>query len=237
MPRRIFIVGTDTEAGKTRVAAALLRRARAAGLGVLPFKPAASGGDDPERLLAAAGLGRELLARVAPLRYEAPLAPGIAEERRPFVDPPRGAPEDAALADRGAAQIAAIADALAALEAERRPDLTVIEGAGGWHVPMPGGTWLPAWLDALAAEVIVVGRLGLGTINHTLLTIDALRRAGHRPLGFILSATVAADDPSTRDNPRIIARASGLPLLGILGHGAAALDLCEGAWTRIAGAI
>lgn len=233
MPRRIFIVGTDTEVGKTRVAAALLRRARAAGLRALPFKPAASGGDDPEQLLEAAALEPELLARIAPLRYDAPLAPGIAEDRRPFVDPPRAADEVAALADRGAAQIAAIAGELAALEAELRPDLTIIEGAGGWHVPMPGGTWLPAWLDALDAAVVVVGRLGLGTINHTLLTVDALRRAGHRPLGFILSTTIAADDPSARDNPRIIARASGLPLLGILAHGAAALDLCDGAWTRI----
>lgn len=236
MPRRIFIVGTDTEVGKTRVAAALLRRARAAGLGVLPFKPAASGGDDPEQLLAAADLAPELLARIAPLRYDPPLAPGIAEDRRPFVDPPRGADGLAALADRGAAQIAAIAGELAALEAERRPDLTIIEGAGGWHVPMPGGTWLPAWVDALDAATVVVGRLGLGTINHTLLTVDALRRAGHPPLGFILSATVAAADPSTRDNPQIIARAGGLPLLGLLGHGAATIDLCAGAWARIIGA-
>jgi hypothetical protein len=60
----------------------------------------------------------------------------------------------------------------------------VIEGAGGLWVPMPGGSWLPAWISALRAEVVVVGRLGLGTINHCLLTIRsgcgswACRRGG-----------------------------------------------------------
>ncbi|MEZ4380410.1 MAG: dethiobiotin synthase [Nannocystaceae bacterium] len=235
MPRRIFLVGTDTEAGKTAVAAALLRHARGAGARVLPFKPAASGGDDPERLVAAAGLDPELLPRIAPLRYDPPLAPGIAADRLAFVAPARG-PEAAAIAARGAAQIAAVAAGLAALEAELRPTLTIIEGAGGWHVPMPGGTWLPAWVDALDAAVVVVGRLGLGTINHTLLTIDALRGAGHSPLGFILSATVAADDPSTRDNPEIIAQARGLPLLGLLARDAATIELRDGAWERLLGA-
>ena len=66
---------------------------------------------------------------------------------------------------------------------------------------------------------IVVGRLGLGTINHTLLTIDALRAAGHEPPGFLLSQTRdpgATDDPSRSDNPRIIERARGIPCLGVL---------------------
>ncbi|MCB9568379.1 MAG: dethiobiotin synthase [Myxococcales bacterium] len=231
MPRRIFIVGTDTEVGKTAVAAAILRRAIEAGLRAIPFKPAASGGDDPERLLAAAGLGPELAPRIAPLRYAPPLAPGIADEPRPFVGEAGGDDEG-----RGPALLARIAADLDALEATMGPELTVIEGAGGWHVPMPGGTWLPAWVDALGGAPVIVGRRGLGTINHTLLTIDAIRRAGQRPLGFILSETDASDDPSRADNPRIIAAASGLPCLGILGHGADAIDLRPGAWERIVGA-
>lgn len=228
--RRIFLVGTDTGVGKTAVAAALLREARARGITALPFKPAASADDDPERLCAAAGLPAAWAATISPLRYAAPLAPGVADDRRPFVGE---APADH---DHCEAVLKDMSARLAAIEAERRPRLTVIEGAGGLMVPMPGGTWLPAWIDALAGEVLVVGRLGLGTINHTLLTIDALRRLGRPPLGFLFSATTATDDPSCADNPAIVERQSGAMCLGILGHGAATIDLRPGAWARIVGA-
>lgn len=232
MTRRLFVVGTDTGVGKTAVAAALLRRARTSGLRTLPFKPASSGGDDPQRLLAAAGLEERMLPRIAPLRYEEPLAPGIAEDPRPFVGE---LARDSALDRRGEALLARIGAELRALEAELRPDLTVIEGAGGWHVPMPGATWLPQWVETFDAPLLLVGRLGLGTINHTLLTLDTLGRAGRRPLGFVLSATSPEEDPSTAANPAIIAHASGLPCLGILGHGASTIDLRAGAWDLILG--
>ncbi len=232
MTRRLFVIGTDTEVGKTAVASALLRHARMKGLRVLPYKPASSGGDDPERLLDAAGLDRAMLPRIAPLRYEEPLAPGIAEDPRPFVGE---VTEDDALADRGRDLLSTICGQLSALEAELRPDLTIIEGAGGWHVPMPGATWLPQWVEALDAPLLLVGRLGLGTINHTLLTLDTLARAGRTPLGFILSATRSSADPSTAANPAIIAHASGLPCLGILGHGASTIDLRADAWARLLG--
>lgn len=226
--RRIFLVGTDTGVGKTAVAAAILREARARGLVALPFKPAASAGDDPERLCAAAGLDGAWAARIAPLRYGPPLAPGVADDPRPFV---------AGVVDPGRAEavLSDMSQRLASIESERSPRLTVIEGAGGLLVPMPGGTWLPAWIDALAAEVIVVGRLGLGTINHTLLTLEALRRRGRAALGFVLSATTAGPDPSTADNPAILERAGGVPCLGVLGHDASAIDLRPGGWARIVG--
>ncbi len=241
MTRRLFLVGTDTSVGKTAVAAALLRRARAEGLRVLPFKPASSSGDDPERLLAAAALDPKLLDRVAPLRYEAPLAPGIAEDPRPFIsvrDPstsetPTAASEHSASDER----LARIAADLRTLETDLHADLTIIEGAGGLHVPMPGATWLPQWIEAFAAPVVIVGRLGLGTINHTILTAEALDRSGHRAIGFVLSATDAQSDPSTVHNPQIIALRSGLPCLGILGHGADLIDLRADAWARLLGAL
>jgi dethiobiotin synthetase len=66
-----------------------------------------------------------------------------------------------------AADLAAARAVLERLEAGTRRTLTMIEGAGGLWVPMPGGTWLPAWISALRAAPVVVGRLGLGTINHT----------------------------------------------------------------------
>lgn len=226
--RRIFLIGTDTGVGKTAVGCAILREAPARGVVALPFKPAESAGDDPEQLCAAAGLDEGWPARISPLRYTAPLAPGIAEDPRPFV----GGEVDAG---RGQAVLSDMSQRLATIEGLRRPALTVIEGAGGLLVPMPGGTWLPAWIDAFAAAPVIVGRLGLGTINHTLLTAYALARRGTPAIGFILSATAAIADPSTADNPAIVERAAGIPCLGVLAHGATRLDLREGAWARLLG--
>ncbi len=214
---RIFIVGTDTDCGKTQVACALLQAARFAGFRVAPFKPAVSGDSGPdsdhERLLRASGLSDSSLGLIAPLRYAEPLAPGIADNREAFVAP------DYQLGDDTNTLITPLARARAALsrlERQTCPDLIVIEGAGGLCVPMPGGTWLPEWIESFDARPVVVGRLGLGTINHTLLTIEALRRRGLPPIGFVLSQTRAGDDPSRGDNPQVIATASGLNCLGVL---------------------
>jgi len=215
---RIFIVGTDTGVGKTAVTAALLRTANARGLKVVPFKPAQSGSDRPsdaERLLSAAGLPQGELTAACPLRYEQPLAPGLAEDPSLFL----GARPKPLLAGGTENALARVAAALAAWEARHCPTLTLVEGAGGLHVPMPGGTWQPAWIAALAPWTIVVGRAGLGTINHCSSTIAGLRALGRPPLGFVLSQTTAEADPSTADNAAVIATASELPHLGTLPHG------------------
>ena len=215
-PRRIFVVGTDTDCGKTEVTCALLASARRSGIQALPFKPAASGppgpASDPSRLVRAAGLDPSTLPLIAPLRYPEPLAPGIAADRVMFLETGHE-PTTKPLERVRAALLQAEAEVLVPA-----PRVTLIEGAGGVHVPMPGGTWLPRWIDALAATPVVVGRLGLGTINHTLLTIDALAALGLPALGFILSQTRPGhvDDPSREHNAQLIARARGLPCLGVL---------------------
>lgn len=211
MTSRIFLVGTDTGCGKTTVAAALLRCARGHGIRAMPFKPAASGGDDPEVLAHAAALPAAMLPRICPHRFAAPLAPGIADDPSRFAGP--------SIRSGDAAPLEVALDALDALEAELRPELTIIEGAGGWWTPMPGGTWQPTWAKAMRATPVVVGRTGLGTINHTLLTIDAVRAAGLRPPGFFLSRVSPAADPSEVHNPGVIAAADDLPCLGVLPFG------------------
>jgi dethiobiotin synthetase len=211
--RRVYLVGTDTEVGKTALTCALLRAARAADTRtVLPFKPAQSGATGPTsdagRLLVAAGRPFSDVSRMCPLSYPDPVAPGIADDPSAFFRP-RAAnvgPHNPTL-DTVAADLAAW---------QQDADLVLIEGAGGLHVPMPGGSWQPAWIERLSEAAVVVGRAHLGTINHTLLTVDALRTLGVPVLGFYLVATDDRDDPAADDNPAVIAAARGVPHLGTL---------------------
>lgn len=218
----MFLVGTDTDCGKTTVACALLRAGLAEGVRVLPFKPAASGAvdatGDPERLVAAAGLGGLTAAEICPLRYPLAVAPGLAADG-----------VEGFLAGGGGGELERACARLIELEDRYAPELTLIEGAGGLWVPMPGGSWLPAWISAMRAEVVVVGRLGLGTINHSLLTFAGLRQIGLVPRGFILAQTRADADPSVVDNERVIAASSGVPCLGVLGFAA---EMGAHAWLR-----
>jgi dethiobiotin synthetase len=208
----VFVVGTDTGVGKTTLVCTLLHQARARGLAVLPFKPAQSGADpldptsDAARLAEAAGMPDPRA--ICPLWFADPIAPGVAADALPSTT--HDEPE---LEHRGD-----VSHALERLVATHDPALVLIEGAGGLLVPMPGDTWQPDWIAALADRVVVVARAGLGTINHTLLTVEALRHRALRPIGIYL-CEVDPPDPSNRSNATVVARATNLPVLAMIPHG------------------
>lgn len=212
-PKRIYLVGTDTNAGKTTVACSLLKSAARSGIVAVPFKPAEAGpegrGSDHTRLLAAAGLDVSELDDVAPLRWRQPIAPGLADDPNPFLG--RGASTSDVEGMLGRARWA-----LARLEQRHAATLTLIEGAGGLLVPMPGGSWQPEWISGLRGRPLIVARAGLGTINHTLLTIEGLRVRGLEPLGFIFTQLMQREDPSREHNKTVIEQRSGVPCLGSL---------------------
>lgn len=213
MTRRLFFVGTDTGAGKTQVICSLLRAAARAGMTAVPFKPAESGPSGPKsdhaRLLAASILDASELDDLAPLRFSKPLAPGLADDPNPFLG--RGAGVSELEAALGRARWA-----IARLEQRHSASITFIEGAGGFLVPMPGGSWLPDWITGLRARPIIVARAGLGTINHTLLTIESMRVRELEPVGFIFTQLLAREDPSRIHNATVIEQRSGVPCLGTL---------------------
>ena len=207
----VFVCGTDTECGKTRVAAGLTRALHRRGVDVAPWKPYASGvhadritpGEDADLLLRAAGLDDSELPRVSPVRLAEPLAPSVAAARAGVeIDP---------------------ADVLARAP---KSGFLVAEGCGGVLVPLaPGYDALELAWD-LDLPVIVVARPGLGTINHTTLTVRALQDAGLVVAGVVVSGFDAGtDDVATRTNPDVIAHATGVPVLGLVALVKAADDV------------
>ena len=201
--RGIFVTGTDTAVGKTEVSCGLLRAWRAAGRDIAAMKPAQSGvgpgePSDAERLAAAAGTGDppEL---VCPYSFAAPLAPAVAA-RLAGVEVELG-------------RILAAARALAA-----RHEGVLVEGAGGLVVPLTERETFADLALALGFPVLVVARSGLGTVNHTALTVEALRARGLAIAGVVLNAASPLRDPSEPHNAAEIERLTGLRPLGAISH-------------------
>jgi dethiobiotin synthetase len=199
--RGLFVTATDTGVGKTEVACALLRGARAAGQDVGAMKPAQSGHvagepSDADRLHAAAG-GVDPRELVCPYTFAAPLAPAVA-----------------ARLEGVEVSLARVLDAARALAA--RHEALLVEGAGGLLTPLTERETYADLAVALALPVLVVARAGLGTVNHTALTVEALRARGLAVLGVVLNRTSPATDPSEPHNAAEIERLSRAPVLAAL---------------------
>ncbi len=185
--RQLFVTGAHTDVGKTYVACAMLRAARAKGLSVAALKPAVSGIDeadwaqsDPGRLLAAMGRPLTLaeLDAIAPLRFTAPLSPPMAA-RREGVD----------------LRISTLTDFCRAGLAASDADLMLVEGAGGVMSPMAeDGTGLDL-MASLGLPSVVVGGSYLGAISHTLTAIETLRARGLPIAAVVISQSGEPDAP------------------------------------------
>jgi dethiobiotin synthetase len=204
----LFVVGTDTGVGKTRVASAIARTLVEAGRRVGVLKPVATGGvgasDDTSTLIAAIGGGvpRE---HVTPITFEEPLAPPVAARRQ-------GTPLEFVQVLRALAR---------ALDWwADRADLMIVEGVGGLLCPLAEGATVADLAVALDYPLVVVARRGLGTLNHTLLTVEAARRRALRIAGLALNAAEPTADPlAEATNPDELARwLDAVPLLVELDH-------------------
>jgi len=201
-PFRAFVVGTDTGIGKTQVARALLSLLADRGLKPAPFKPYESGVTDhsaPEdaRALVEAARSEDPLDLVCPHRFREPLAPGVAAARE-------GRSVD-------------FARTLGAFHAfDGRP--LVAEAAGGLRVPVDDRRDVIDLVVALKLPAVLVARAGLGTLNHTALSLDLLRSRAVPVLAVVLSRTTEQTDPSEQDNAAWIARRHGVTVLGPVPH-------------------
>ena len=170
--RRWFITGTDTEIGKTRVASVLICHLVAAGHRVAGMKPVASGCENTD-----AGLRNDdALKLIAASNVDLPY-----ETVNPFAFAPAIAPHIAA---REAGEVIDVSR-ISALANTIKADYLIIEGVGGWCVPLGKDSMLAELAEATAEEVIIVVGLRLGCINHALLTAAQVNRDGMKIKGWI----------------------------------------------------
>lgn len=210
----LFVVGTDTGVGKTEVAAAMVRALVGEGRRVGVMKPVATGAyrdadlwtcDDARRLIAAAG-GTIPLGHVAPILFEEPLAPSVAARRagRPLSFD---------------AVVRAVGDALTWWSS--RADVMVVEGIGGLFCPLAEGTTVADLAIALDYPLVIVARRGLGTLNHTLLTVEAAQRRTLRIAGIVLNSPEPDDNTlaAATNAAELAARLEGVALVAEVPHG------------------
>lgn len=207
-----FVTGTDTGVGKTYVTRLILEALRREGIDAAGYKPIACGDREDASLLAAAS-GGLALDEVNPVHLITPVAPyvaGLLENRTVN-------PED----------LLAGFHHLAAAHAE-----IVVEGAGGWEVPIAANYRISDLAKDLGLPVIIVAANRLGALNHILLTVDAIRARGLTCAGIILNQLDDELDTAMITNKGVMEDLTGVPLLEHLIHGQDFLD--EGVLRSIA---
>lgn len=205
--RGFFLAGTDTEVGKTILSAALLLGLRERGGDWGYLKPAASDGVRVDgRLVSPDALQVKQL-----VGLDDPLA-----QLNPLCLPHALSPLAAARLENTALDLPALRVAMARSLAVH--EFTLVEGVGGVLTPLAEGYTALDLMAELALPVVVAGRALLGTINHTLLTIEAVRRRGLTVIGFCFSGPPPeqAKDPAIAQNAGLISEFSGTPFLGAL---------------------
>lgn len=203
MSQAYFIAGTDTDVGKTTIAAGLLHAARQHGLSTLAAKPVASG-----CVVTPKGLrNSDALALIDESSIKLPY-----EEVNPFAFEPAIAPHVAAREAGVALSVPTLLEAMHHVLAQNA-DFTLIEGAGGWRVPLSDHANLSDLAIALKLPVILVVGVRLGCINHALLSAEAIARDGLQLAGWVANIV----DPRTsrlEDNLSSLAERLPAPCLG-----------------------
>ncbi|WP_297492795.1 dethiobiotin synthase [Persephonella sp.] len=200
MSKVIFITATDTGVGKTTVSAALAKLLKDRGKNIGYFKPVETGCDpvcsDASLLSKITG---QALDEIVLYRFSYPVSPFVAQEYEPV--------------EIDMDHILLYLDSL-----KKKYDFLIVEGAGGIKVPITENegriiTYLDLVYEA-SLPVLIVSRAGLGTINHTVLTVDALNSINAQIKGVIMNG-YKGSDPSEEKNPEIIHMMTGIDILAV----------------------
>jgi dethiobiotin synthetase len=197
----VFISGTDTGVGKTRVGCELVHALRARGIRVGVMKPVETGVEEAGPLdalaLARAANRADALAEISPLRFALPAAPSVAAKAE--------------------GQTIDIDQLLKGFETLKgNCEWLLVEGAGGLRVPVAPGCDMIDLAERIALPILIVARASLGTINHTLLSLDAIEERGLPLAGVVISYPGGPVSPPDRANLSALIETLGDRLLGVL---------------------
>jgi len=201
-----FLTGTDTGVGKTYVSALLIRSLRKAGFDTVGLKPICCGDRADAQALHAAADHELPLDDVNPVWFRFPASPytaSIVENRLPDLDQ--------------------IRDRFARIRSSRRS--LIVEGVGGWLVPITQHYFVADLAAEMALPVIVVAANRLGVLNHTLLTVQAIKARGLTCAGVILNNITEQSDPPTSTNRSVLENLLEVPILHEVAWNQSALPL------------
>lgn len=202
--KAFFITGTDTDVGKTFIAASMLIAAKARGLSTAALKPVAAGCEktleglrNADAVLLQSVITQKLYyEQINPIALEAAIAPHIAAQQE----------KRSMSADRLAGFCRGVLNSA---------DFTLVEGAGGWRVPINPAETLADLAKALRLPIILVVGVRLGCINHALLTVEAIRNDGLSLAGWIANC-IDADMLALQENIQSLATRIPAPCLAVV---------------------
>jgi dethiobiotin synthetase len=189
----VFVTGTDTNVGKTYFTSLYTRALRSSGIDAVALKPVCSGPRDDAILLAEAS-GGVPVDDINPIWLQAPAAPSVAAE-----------------IEGRSIDFDFLRDWYGKMSA--RHECVVVEGAGGWLVPLNGPQTIADLAVLFGLPVVVVVANRLGCINHTLLTLESIAARHLKCAGLVLNTIDIQDDIATATNRSTLARASDVPVI------------------------
>lgn len=201
----VFLTGTDTGVGKTYLASRLVKSLRARGVDAVGFKPLCCGDRDDAEALFDAGGGAATINEINPVWLRAPAAPYVA-----------------AMMEGRHIDLALIHETFVRLR--ERHARVIVEGVGGWRVPILRDYDVSDLAADLGLPVVIVAANRLGGINHTLLTVQSVKARGLECAGIILTRVTPDEDAATVTNRSTLEELAGVPILGEVGHGQETVD-------------
>jgi dethiobiotin synthetase len=200
-----FITGTDTEIGKTLTTGLLAKYFLEEGIDVFPYKPVQSG----------AIIKNDRLVAPDTEYYEKLTKRTFGKDANTYVLETASSPHLAASIDGVSIELKPILEQVKKLR--NAHDLILVEGAGGLIVPLNEEATILDLIDQVALPVILVGRAGLGTINHTVLSVMALKQRNINIAGIVLNQTSPNEmQEIERDNKSMIETLTKVPVIGML---------------------
>jgi dethiobiotin synthetase len=194
MSKAFFITGTDTEIGKTFIAAGLGFVAQSKGLDVGISKPISAGGIDDAKYYQENLKLKDSIDSINPVKFRQPLSPYAAMKM-----------------EKVKIDINKIKKSIQHLKVDR--DLVLVEGLGGALAPIKKDYYVADLIKELNIPCVIVARAGLGTINHTLMTIEALKKRKIKIIGIIMNG-FDGKEISQRSNAQVIEELSGVKIIG-----------------------